>query len=279
MIGAVITTAVAAVALLMVSTWIVATIRRDVSVVDIVWGLGFAVVAVCSLVVGDGAAARRVLLAVLVGVWGLRLAGYLAWRNLGHGEDRRYRKMRDARGPWFWLISLATVFGLQGLLMVVVALPVQLSASAEDPRRLGPLAAVGAGLWLVGLVFEAGGDLQLARFKADPVNEGKVMDRGFWRYTRHPNYFGDVCVWWGIFLVAAETAPGRWGVAGPILMTVFLLRVSGVSLLERDIGERRPAYAAYIERTSAFLPRPPRDGPTLVDPTSDRDRRRSGPGP
>jgi len=279
LIGAVITTAVAAVALLMVSTWIVATIRRDVSVVDIVWGLGFAVVAVCSLVVGDGAAARRVLLAVLVGVWGLRLAGYLAWRNLGHGEDRRYRKMRDARGPWFWLISLATVFGLQGLLMVVVALPVQLSASAEDPRRLGPLAAVGAGLWLVGLVFEAGGDLQLARFKADPVNEGKVMDRGFWRYTRHPNYFGDVCVWWGIFLVAAETAPGRWGVAGPILMTVFLLRVSGVSLLERDIGERRPAYAAYIERTSAFLPRPPRDGPTLVDPTSDRDRRRSGPGP
>jgi len=262
-IGAVITTAVAAVALLMVSTWIVATIRRDVSVVDIVWGLGFAVVAVCSLVVGDGAAARRVLLAVLVGVWGLRLAGYLAWRNLGHGEDRRYRKMRDARGPWFWLISLATVFGLQGLLMVVVALPVQLSAGAEDPRRLGPLAAVGAGLWLVGLVFEAGGDLQLARFKADPVNEGKVMDRGFWRYTRHPNYFGDVCVWWGIFLVAAETAPGRWGVAGPILMTVFLLRVSGVSLLERDIGERRPAYAAYIERTSAFLPRPPRDGPTL----------------
>ena len=279
MIGAVITTAVAAVALLMVSTWIVATIRRDVSVVDIVWGLGFAVVAVCSLVVGDGAAARRVLLAVLVGVWGLRLASYLAWRNLGHGEDRRYRKMRDARGPWFWLISLATVFGLQGLLMVVVALPVQLSAGAEDPRRLGPLAAVGAGLWLVGLVFEAGGDLQLARFKADPVNEGKVMDRGFWRYTRHPNYFGDVCVWWGIFLVAAETAPGRWGVAGPILMTVFLLRVSGVSLLERDIGERRPAYAAYIERTSAFLPRPPRDGPTLVDPTSDRDRRRSGPGP
>jgi len=278
-IGAVITTAVAAVALLMVSTWIVATIRRDVSVVDIVWGLGFAVVAVCSLVVGDGAAARRVLLAVLVGVWGLRLASYLAWRNLGHGEDRRYRKMRDARGPWFWLISLATVFGLQGLLMVVVALPVQLSAGAEDPRRLGPLAAVGAGLWLVGLVFEAGGDLQLARFKADPVNEGKVMDRGFWRYTRHPNYFGDVCVWWGIFLVAAETAPGRWGVAGPILMTVFLLRVSGVSLLERDIGERRPAYAAYIERTSAFLPRPPRDGPTLVDPTSDRDRRRSGPGP
>lgn len=247
-----------AVAVLMLATWLLSVARRDASIVDIVWGLGFVVVAVVSYLVGDGADARRTLLLVLVGVWGLRLAGYLAWRNLGHGEDRRYQKMRRHYGSWFWLISLVTVFALQGVLMVVVSLPVSLTADVERPDGLGPLALAGVALWLVGFVFEAGGDLQLARFKADPAHEGEVMDRGFWRYTRHPNYFGDFCVWWGIWLVAAETGPGRWGILGPIVMTIFLLRVSGVAMLERDIGRRRPKYADYIERTSAFFPLPPK---------------------
>jgi steroid 5-alpha reductase family enzyme len=246
------------VVVLMLVTWAISVARRDASLVDIVWGLGFVVVAVAAFLTGDGSDTRRTLLLVLVGVWGLRLAGYLAWRNLGHGEDRRYQRMRKHYGEWFWLISLVTVFALQGVLMLVVSLPVSLSADVERPDGLGPLAIVGVLLWLVGFVFEAGGDLQLARFKADPANEGQVMDRGFWRYTRHPNYFGDFCIWWGIGLVAAETGPGRWGLVGPVVMTVFLLRVSGVAMLERDIGKRRPKYADYIERTSAFFPLPPK---------------------
>jgi steroid 5-alpha reductase family enzyme len=245
----------------MLATWAISVALRDVSIVDIVWGLGFVVVAVASLLVGDAPGSRRLLLAGLVGIWGIRLALHLAVRNLGHGEDRRYQRMRRHHGPWFWLISLGTVFGLQGALMLVVSLPVSLSAGADGPEALGPLAVLGTVVWLVGFVFEAGGDLQLTRFKADPDNEGKVMDRGFWRYTRHPNYFGDFCVWWGIWLVAAETVPGRWGVVGPVVMTLFLLKVSGVAMLERDITERRPKYADYIERTSAFFPLPPRRRP------------------
>ncbi len=258
MIGSVLLAAAAGVVVLMVTTWAISVAVRDVSIVDIVWGLGFVVVAGASLAVGDAPGARRLLLAGLVGIWGVRLATHLAVRNLGHGEDRRYQRMRRHHGPWFWLISLGTVFGLQGVLMLVVSLPVSLSAGADGPEALGPLAALGVLVWVVGLVFEAGGDLQLARFKADPDNEGQVMDRGLWRYTRHPNYFGDFCVWWGIWLVAAETVPGRWGVVGPVVMTVFLLKVSGVVMLERDITKRRPKYADYIERTSAFFPRPPR---------------------
>lgn len=258
MTGTVVASSAAAVLVLMLVTWAVGTARHDVSIVDIVWGLGFAVVATVAFVVGDGSGARRGLLLAMVGLWGLRLAGYLAWRNLGHGEDRRYQKMRRHHGEHFWLVSLGTVFLLQGALMLVVSLPVQLAAGAAEPAGLGPLAALGVAVWLVGLVFEVGGDLQLARFKADPANEGEVMDRGLWAWTRHPNYFGDFCVWWGVFLVAAETGAGRWGVIGPIVMTVFLLRVSGVALLERDIGTRRPGYAAYAARTSAFVPRPPR---------------------
>lgn len=261
MTGTVALASAGAVLVVMLLTWAVATARRDVSIVDIVWGPAFAVVAVVGLVVGEGAGSRRVLLAVLVGVWGLRLGGYLAWRNLGHGEDRRYQRMRRHHAPHFWIVSLATVFLLQGVLVLVVSLPVQLAAGAVEPTGLGPLAALGTVLWLVGLAFEAVGDAQLARFKADPDNEGQVMDRGLWSWTRHPNYFGDACVWWGLFLVAAETGAGRWGVVGPLAMTVLLLRVSGVALLEKDIGRRRPGYAAYAERTSAFLPRPPRPSP------------------
>lgn len=255
---AVIGAAAGGVVVLMLVTWLISVVRRDASIVDIVWGLGFVVVAVAAWAVGHGPTSRRTLLLVLVGVWGLRLAGYLAWRNLGHGEDRRYQRMRQRYGSWFWLISLLTVFGLQGVLMLVVSLPVTLSADADVPADLGPLALLGVALWLVGFAFEAGGDLQLARFKADPANDGQVMDQGFWRYTRHPNYFGDFCVWWGIGLVAAETGPGRWGLVGPLVMTVFLLRVSGVAMLERDIGQRRPEYADYIDRTSAFFPLPPK---------------------
>jgi steroid 5-alpha reductase family enzyme len=191
-------------------------------------------------------------------IWGLRLAGYLAWRNLGHGEDYRYRAMRKRWGSRFTLISLVTVFAFQGLMMWIVSLPVQLGQADATPEQIGVLAWIGVAVWVVGLGFETIGDAQLARFKADPTNAGKVMDRGLWRYTRHPNYFGDACVWWGIALVAAETGSGAWGLIGAALMTLLLRRVSGVTLLEKSLVKRREGYTEYVARTSPFIPRPPK---------------------
>jgi steroid 5-alpha reductase family enzyme len=250
--------AAGAIAVLMVVTWLISLAVKDASIVDIIWGFGFVVVALVSAIVGEGFADRRWILLGLVGVWGLRLTGYLAWRNLGHGEDSRYVAMRRKWGDRFWWVSFFQVFLLQGVLMWVVSLPVQLAATAAEPDSFGPLAYLGAAVWTVGFLFETIGDAQLARFKADPDNKGHVMDHGLWRYTRHPNYFGDFCVWWGIFLIAAETGPGRWGIVGPVVMSVLLMRVSGVTLLEKTIGKRRPGYAEYAARTSAFFPRPPK---------------------
>lgn len=247
-----------AIAVLMLAVWVVSVLVRDASIIDLVWGPAFVVVGWAAVVVGEGDQTRAVLLAALLTVWGLRLGGYLAWRNLGSGEDRRYQAMRRKWGDRFWLVSLVTVFATQGLLVLVVSLPVQLAATAEHPTNLGALAWIGVAVWCVGLFFETVGDTQLARFKADPDNEGQVMDRGLWRYTRHPNYFGDFCVWWGIFLIAAETGPGRWGVIGPLVMSALLMRYSGVGVLEKSIGTRRPGYAEYARRTSTFFPRPPR---------------------
>ncbi len=260
--AAVLLASAGAIAAVMVATWLVSLLLRDASIVDIIWGAGFVVVAATAAVVGDGFDDRRYLLLTLVGVWGLRLSSYLAWRNIGHGEDYRYQAMRKKHGDRFWLISLFQVFALQGVLMWVVSLPVQLSATADEPASFGPLAVLGVAVWMVGLLCETIGDAQLASFKAKDENKGKVMDRGLWRYTRHPNYFGDFCVWWGIFLVAAETVPGRYGVIGPLVMSFLLIRVSGVAMLEKTIGKRRPGYAEYIERTSAFFPRPPKRRPS-----------------
>jgi steroid 5-alpha reductase family enzyme len=248
----------------MVLLWLVSLAARDASLVDIFWGPGFVLVAWAVLLwVGDhdlpdGGGARRWLLVSLVTVWGLRLGGYLARRNLGKGEDYRYVAMREKAGKRFWLVSLFKVFLLQGLLMWIVSLPVQAGQLPSTPDGLGPLAVAGAVVWGIGLFFEAVGDAQLARFKADPANKGKVMDQGLWRYTRHPNYFGDFMVWWGIYLVALEGHGTWWSLAGPLLMSFLLLRVSGVALLEKTITTRRAGYEEYIRRTSAFFPRPPR---------------------
>lgn len=246
-----------AILITMSTTWVISIVIENASIVDIVWGLGFVVVAWVSRVVGDGVEARQWLLTVMVSLWGLRLAGYLAWRNIGHGEDYRYKNMRKHWGSRFPIVSLVTVFGLQGTLMWIVSLPVQLG-QADDTPDVGALAVVGALVFLVGLFFEVVGDAQLTRFKSDPANAGKVMDRGLWRYTRHPNYFGDACVWWGIAIVATETGSGAWGLVGAAVMTVFLRRVSGVTLLERSLKKRREGYEDYIARTSPFVPRPPK---------------------
>jgi steroid 5-alpha reductase family enzyme len=249
---------VGAIAALMVATWALSVALRNVSIIDIVWGFGFVVVAWVSWAVADGYAPRRHLLTAMTTIWGLRLAGYLLWRNHGKGEDWRYAAMRKRRPTTFWVRSLVTVFALQGVLMWFVSLPVQIGQQPDDRGAFVVLAPIGVALWLVGMVFETVGDLQLARFKANPANAGKLLTTGLWRYTRHPNYFGDSAVWFGIWIVAASTVAGALTLLSPIVMTVLLLRVSGVPLLERSLQRRKPGYDDYIATTSSFLPRPPR---------------------
>ena len=253
------TSAAVAIVVLMLGTWLLSLAIKNVSIVDIVWGLGFVVVAWVVRLRVDGLAARQNLLVAMTTIWGLRLATYLFLRNHGKEEDYRYRAMRKHWGPRFNLIALGTVFGLQGVLMFTVSLPVQLGQTRVHPQ-LGVLAWVGVAVWLTGLAFEAIGDAQLAAFKRDPTSQGLVMNTGLWRYTRHPNYFGDACVWWGIALVAAETTVGRFGLVGSALMTFLLVRVSGKALLERGLKKRKEGYADYIARTSGFFPLPPKKG-------------------
>lgn len=245
------------ISIIMVTTWFISVLIKNASIVDIVWGFGFAVNAIVLAMSVDADHTRQVLVAVLVGMWGFRLAAYLARRNLGHGEDWRYKAMRKKKGAQFPLISLITVFGLQGVLMFVVSLPVLFSNSDPSPT-VGPIAAMGVMAWLVGFLFEAIGDTQLAKFKKDPANAGKVMNKGLWSLTRHPNYFGDSLMWWGIWLIAAETGSGVISIVGPIVMTFFLLRVSGVPMLERSLSKRREGWDEYVRTTSGFIPRPPR---------------------
>jgi steroid 5-alpha reductase family enzyme len=249
--------AAAVIGIVMVATWLVSLPLRNASIVDITWGLGFVAVAWAVRFTADGYEPRQNLLVALTTVWGLRLAGYLAWRNLGHGEDYRYQAMRKKAGPSFPLLSLFTVFALQGIIMWMVSLPVQLGQVDADGSGWPVFAVVGSAVWLVGMVFEAGGDLQLARFKADPANKGKLFDKGFWAWTRHPNYFGDFCVWWGIALVAFPQWPGPIGVVGAATISFMLMRVSGVALLERSLTKRKDGYTAYAERTPAFFPKRP----------------------
>ena len=256
--GAVMATTVVAVVILMAGLWLLSLVTRDVSIVDIFWGLGFILVAHVARTTAGAHDPRAWLVTVLVTIWGLRLALYLLWRNWGQGEDYRYAAMRAHYGERFRWVSLCTVFGLQGVLMWFISLPVQIAVTAGAPATLTGLDAIGLACWTVGFGFEAIGDWQLARFKADPATRGTVMDRGLWAYTRHPNYFGDALAWWGLYLIAAATPSGAWTVLSPVVMTVLLMRVSGVALLERKLKKTRPEYAAYCRRVNAFVPWFPR---------------------
>jgi steroid 5-alpha reductase family enzyme len=226
-----------------------------VSVVDTAWGLGFVLVASVAALVGDGVPWRRLLLLALVGAWGLRLAWHMHRRNAGKGEDPRYAEMlgRERGNPT--VVAIRKVYAVQALALWFVSLPIQVSAAAGAGNAA--VAVVGVAVWLLGVTFEAVGDAQLSAFKANPDNTGKVMDRGLWSWTRHPNYFGDASVWWGLWLVAASAWPGVLTVLSPIVMTYFLAFATGAKLLERHLAQR-PGYAAYQRRTSSFLPRPPR---------------------
>jgi steroid 5-alpha reductase family enzyme len=228
--------------------WLLSLKLRDSSIVDIFWGCGFVGVAWLAFAFGDGLFERRLAIAVLTTVWGGRLSVYLYLRNRGRPEDARYQAMRARRGDRWWLWSLPIVFGLQGLLMGIISLPLQAGSSAP----LGPIDFLGAAWVLCGVGFEATADLQLSRFKAG--HPGQLMTRGLWSWSRHPNYFGDFLVWWGLFAFAAISAP--WTIVGPLVMSVLLMRVSGVTLLEQSMS-RRAGWAEYARRTSAFFPRPP----------------------
>ena len=262
--GIVTAVAAAAMAVLFVGLWAISVRVRDVSIIDPVWGPAFVVVALVCLIVGDAhfgaGSARRWLLLAMTAVWGLRLGGYLLARKLGdREEDRRYAEMRERRGAAFVGWSLVAIFGSQGLLVLIVSLPLQVAA--ERHTSLSWVVVVGVVVYLVGLFFEGVGDEQLRRFKARSDSQGQVMDRGLWRYTRHPNYFGDFCVWWGIWIVALGAGETWWTVIGPLVMSFLLIKGSGAALLEKSIGDRRPKYADYIARTSGFFPLPPRKRP------------------
>ena len=240
----------------MIALWAASLRLRDVSIVDVFWGPGFTGVAWTAVAVA-GPTPRGLLAAALTTIWGLRLGVHLGLRKRGHGEDRRYATMRAARGPRFALVSLATIFLLQAALMWVISLPIQAAAALGRDLPLSTLDAAGALVTLAGVAVEATADAQLARFLARPENHGRVMEEGLWGWSRHPNYFGDFVTWWGLGLLGVA-AGAAWSLIGPVLMSVLLLRVSGVTLLERTIGERRPGYAEYVARTSAFVPRPRR---------------------
>lgn len=237
--------------------WLASLALKDASIVDRFWGIAFLVIAVATSAATDGYEPRAHLVLALVSLWGLRLSLHITVRNLGEPEDYRYQAMRRYWGATFPVVSLVTVFGLQALLAWIVSLPVQAAIAATTPREFTVLDGLGLTVWTAGFLFESVGDWQLASFKADPNNQGRLMDRGLWRYTRHPNYFGDAVQWWGLWLFAAATG-AWWTAVGPAVMTFLLVRVSGVAMLERRLRRSRPEYEDYCRRTSAFVPMPPR---------------------
>ena len=240
---------------LAVATWGVSLVKRDASIVDSMWSILILSAGIVYAILPPDGGTRAVVVLVLAALWAIRLTAYITWRNWGEAEDHRYQAIRERNEPGYALKSVYLVFGLQAVLAWIVSM--SLLATAATSRPLDWIDAPGIALVLFGILFEAVGDWQLARFKSEPANRGKVMDQGLWRYTRHPNYFGEFCAWWGFYPLAAAGG-GWWTIVSPLLMSVLLLKVSGVSLLEKDIGERRPAYREYVARTNAFFPGPPK---------------------
>jgi steroid 5-alpha reductase family enzyme len=246
--------ALAAILIMMSVLWIISIPLKNVSIVDLFWGLGFVMVSFIYFFQTDGSGIRKILLLAMVAIWGLRLSGYLVWRNAGKGEDPRYRKFRQDYGEHrYWWLSFFQTFLLQGILMWLISAPLLGAMYYNTGNVLNALDYAGAFVWLIGLIFESGGDIQLARFKSDPANRGKVLNTGFWHYTRHPNYFGDAAVWCGYALVCI--AAGSYiPVLGSVIMIALIIKVSGVALLEKSLLVTKPGYKDYIEKTSAFIP-------------------------
>ncbi|MHC4476642.1 MAG: DUF1295 domain-containing protein [Planctomycetota bacterium] len=239
---------------MMVCGWFISLLYKNITIVDSLWGMGFVIIAWITFTMADGFIGRKLLIAILVSLWGARLAVHLSWRNWGMGEDPRYGSWREQSGDRFWLVSLYKVFIIQAIFLWVISLCVQFGQFSPTPGTFTWLDILGATVWAAGFVFETVGDWQLARFKADPQNKGKVMDRGLWTYSRHPNYFGEFLVWWGIFLITLSTPNSWWTALSPVIITAVLLKMTGIPLTEKTIVNKRPAYADYIKNTSAFFP-------------------------
>ncbi|OPZ77515.1 MAG: 3-oxo-5-alpha-steroid 4-dehydrogenase [Actinobacteria bacterium ADurb.Bin444] len=233
--------------------WVASLISRDAGIVDSFWGLGLVVSAVVFFIFSGGFETRKILVLVLVAVWGLRLSFYIFRRSFARPEDPRYQSMRAERGTSFWWVSYFQVFVLQGITMWIVSVCLVAAQNGSAAERLTGWDFAGIVIWLAGFLFESVSDGQLARFKRNPENQGRVLDRGLWRYTRHPNYFGEVLVWWGYYLLAVA-AGGWWTFFSPIVMTVLILRVSGVTRLEKRQAQTKPDYQDYVESTSVFVP-------------------------
>ncbi len=250
-------TGLAAVVALFTILWIVSLIVRNSSIVDMWWGPGILLIGLTYLMTTDGAQARGRLVVALLALWALRLAWHIGARNIGHGEDFRYAKWRRERGASWWWFSYFKVFLLQSVIAWIISMPLYYAIAPATPERLSPFDFAGTVVFALGFLFEAVGDEQLRRFKADPANKGRVLNSGLWRYTRHPNYFGEAVMWWGFGLFALSTG-GYLGLLGPAIMTWLLIRVSGVSLLEQTLRQTKPEYLEYIRTTSSFFPMPPK---------------------
>jgi steroid 5-alpha reductase family enzyme len=232
--------------------FLVSLIKKRNDVADVAWGLGFVLLAWTSFFLAGGAGTRGLLACILVSVWGLRLAWHIHARHRGKPEDFRYMAWRRGWGKWFYARSYAQVYLLQGALLFLVALPV-LMINRKPGSALDLLCGVGVGAWIFGFLFESVADAQLARFARDSDNRGKILQTGLWRYTRHPNYFGEVVQWWGIWLMAIGIPGGWFGIVGPLTITVLILKVSGIPMLEKKMAQN-PDSAEYRRKTSVFLP-------------------------
>ena len=243
---------------LFIAAWAICVAMKDCTPVDSLWGLGMGAVAISTFLQTGGGTERRIVLSAICVAWSLRLGGYLLWRWRDHGPDGRYVRMLDKakaeRGWNYPYAAFRLVFALQMPMLWLVCLPVQLGQISAEPDRLGPMGLAGAALALIGLGFETIADAQLVQFKKNPANAGKVLDRGLWRYTRHPNYFGDACVWIGLWLVAAETTLGVFSIVGPAYLVFTLTRWSGMPTVEGRMRRRKPDYEDYVRRTSPFVP-------------------------
>lgn len=245
------------------AAWGVSVFRRDVSIVDGLWSIFFLLALVTYMLSIDDSGPRSLLILGLISVWALRLSIYITVRNHGQPEDLRYQAIRRNNEPHFWFKSVYIVFLFQGFLAWVICLPALAAVSGQTAP--GPLDFVGVALWLAGMTFEVVGDEQLTRFRKKHGSRDKVLNTGLWRYTRHPNYFGEATVWWGIYLLALS-AGAWWTIFAPVLMTFLLLRVSGVAMMEKDISNRRPAYREYIRSTNAFFPGRPKQTAKTLEP-------------
>ena len=239
---------------ILTSLWLFSLWIKDSSIIDIYWGMGFVFIAFFyAFQLGwEQLSFRNMVLLAMISIWGLRLSGYLALRNIGAGEDYRYLEMRESAGSNWWWVSYLRVFVLQGVLLWIISsvfVPALLSSAPFDW-----FSSLGLLLWAIGIFFEALGDWQLRRFKQNPANKGQVLNTGLWRYTRHPNYFGDACLWWGFFCFVLASPNGFFYIFSPLLMTFLLLKISGVAMLEESLKKTKPKYAEYIRRTSAFMP-------------------------